>query len=421
MGDSRIKPGINDLETKRPDLLKEWNFKKNVDFQPNNICVGSHKKVWWECSICGHEWQTPVYTRGVMNCGCPKCDGEKRTSFPEQTIGYYLSNIFEVSYRTKIEKREIDIFIPKIRVGIEYDGSFYHKGKDSIDRESRKNDYFKSISVLLIRVKELKEKKTEPYVRITDYGCVIYSSYSQNYLYLNTVVRLIVDFINTKNGFHYTVDVDVERDKNQILSRYIQNIKENSLGFMKPLGVKKWDYEKNKGIDPFTIPYSSKKRFNWKCPTCGNTWIGAVENCTNTLTCSKCVHATKQIQGEYRLTLTNPEVLKEWNYKKNNNLSPNDFTPGSNVKVWWKCSICGYEWESPIKVRTRGHGCPSCGIGAASKSKYKKVKNKDTGEIFDSVLSASKKYNINRICISNCCNRKAKTAGGYRWEFVKCD
>lgn len=421
MGDSRLKPGVNDLKTKRPDLLSEWNFEKNKVINPSSISAGSHKKVWWRCSLCNHEWETPVYVRGIMNCGCPKCDGEKRTSFPEQAIGFYLSTIYEISYRTKIEKKEIDIFIPKIRVGIEYDGYFYHRGKDNFERENRKNDYFKSINVLLIRVKELKEKKIAPYVELTEYGCVIYSSYSQDYLYLNTVVPLIIGFINKKIDSAYTIDVDVERDKNQILSRYIQNIKENSLGFMKPLGVKKWDYEKNKGVDPFTIPYSSKKRFNWKCPTCGSTWTGAVENCTDTLTCSKCVHATKKIIGDYKITSTNPEILNEWNYEKNTGLNPRDFTPGSNVKVWWKCQTCGYEWSAPIKVRTKGHGCPICGVGSARKSKYKKVTNLDTGEIFESVIAASEKYNVNRICISNCCNHKAKTAGGYRWEFVECD
>ena len=29
-------------------------------------------------------------------------------------------------------------------------------------------------------------------------------------------------------------------------------------------------------------------------------------------------------------------------------------------KVWWKCSVCGYEWKTAISARTRGIGCPAC-------------------------------------------------------------
>lgn len=55
--------------------------------------------------------------------------------------------------------------------------------------------------------------------------------------------------------------------------------------------------------------------------------------------------------------------------------------------------------------------------------KNKKINNKqsvtnlDTGEIFTSITEASKKYNINRIGISDCCRGKSKTAGGYRWSY----
>ena len=36
--------------------------------------------------------------------------------------------------------------------------------------------------------------------------------------------------------------------------------------------------------------------------------------------------------------------------------------PGSEIKVWWKCSKCGYEWHSSIKhkTRTKKATCPAC-------------------------------------------------------------
>ena len=50
--------------------------------------------------------------------------------------------------------------------------------------------------------------------------------------------------------------------------------------------------------------------------------------------------------------------------------------------------------------------------------KQKKVINIDTNEIFESILEASIKYNINKKSISNNCRGKSKSAGGYHWKYV---
>ena len=42
---------MNDLETKFPDIAKEWDYEKNAPLTPKQILAGSNKKVWWLCSI----------------------------------------------------------------------------------------------------------------------------------------------------------------------------------------------------------------------------------------------------------------------------------------------------------------------------------------------------------------------------------
>ena len=49
----------------------------------------------------------------------------------------------------------------------------------------------------------------------------------------------------------------------------------------------------------------------------------------------------------------------------------------------------------------------------------KKVVCVATGEIFNGIREASRKYNIDRSDISKCCQGKRKTAGGYKWEYFK--
>ena len=61
------------------------------------------------------------------------------------------------------------------------------------------------------------------------------------------------------------------------------------------------------------------------------------------------------------LVVTHSELLKEWDYEKNNKLGifPNEVTCGSDKKVWWKCSK-GHSWNTRISHRSNGIGCPIC-------------------------------------------------------------
>lgn len=54
-----------------------------------------------------------------------------------------------------------------------------------------------------------------------------------------------------------------------------------------------------------------------------------------------------------------PELSKQWHPTKNKKLKPEDFTPGSDKKIWWQ-GLCGHNWKAIINSRTRGRGCPYC-------------------------------------------------------------
>ena len=55
-----------------------------------------------------------------------------------------------------------------------------------------------------------------------------------------------------------------------------------------------------------------------------------------------------------------PELLDEWDYSKNTEISPFEIASGTGKKVWWKCNVCGYEWYGSISHRIHGRGCPYC-------------------------------------------------------------
>ena len=71
---ARIVPGINDLQTLKPELSKEWS-RKNSPLLPTKVGPGSHRKVIWK-GKCGHEWSAVIKNR-VAGAGCPYCSHNK--------------------------------------------------------------------------------------------------------------------------------------------------------------------------------------------------------------------------------------------------------------------------------------------------------------------------------------------------------
>lgn len=61
-----------------PELAKEWHPTKNGKLTPNDVGIGSNKKVWWQCKKDGeHEWRTSVTHRSDRGNGCPICNNKK--------------------------------------------------------------------------------------------------------------------------------------------------------------------------------------------------------------------------------------------------------------------------------------------------------------------------------------------------------
>ena len=71
----KVLAGFNDLGTVKPKIAKEWHPALNGDLKPEDVTIGSNKKVWWRCAE-GHVWQAAVYARTrKKGSGCPVCAG----------------------------------------------------------------------------------------------------------------------------------------------------------------------------------------------------------------------------------------------------------------------------------------------------------------------------------------------------------
>ena len=75
-GNQKLLPGFNDLATRNPELVFEWDYEKNDFLKPEEVMYGSKKKVWWKCSKCGNSWNTQVALRAKGSM-CPCCSKRK--------------------------------------------------------------------------------------------------------------------------------------------------------------------------------------------------------------------------------------------------------------------------------------------------------------------------------------------------------
>ena len=118
-----------------------------------------------------------------------------------------------------------------------------------------------------------------------------------------------------------------------------------------------WNWERNTDVAPSQLTLGSNKKVWWKCNK-GHEWQASISHRNNGRRCPYCT-GKKVLKGYNDLQTVNPTLAKEWNYEKNDGLTPDEVMPNSNKKVWWKCSK-GHEWQATITNRNKGTGCPYC-------------------------------------------------------------
>lgn len=332
--------GKNDLQTVNPALAKEWDYDKNDGLTPMDVTPNSNKEVWWKCSK-GHEWKAIIENRN-KGVGCPICNSERNTSFPEYAIVYYLKKYgLDVIHSYREMGYELDVYVPSKKIAIEYDGSFWHENK--VKKDLEKNRKCKKDGIKLYRIREELPPMNDSSI---DY--IVKEDRKELSKTLKVILSEIIGII---------VDIDLERD-----SIFIENLrdyteKENSLLFSNPEVAKEWDYEKNGNLKPEHFAANSNKKVWWKCSN-GYEWQAAIGTRNKGHNCPYC-SGIKALKGYNDLQTVNPILVKEWNYEKNNGVTPADVMPNSDKKVWWKCSK-GHEWLARIQHRNNGVGCPYC-------------------------------------------------------------
>ena len=345
----RVLKGYNDLATLRPELLKEWNYEKNK-IKPEEITVGSGKKVWWTCEK-GHSYQAVIKLKcRPHSIGCSICKKESKTSFPEQALFYYIKKSFSCAISgekeiLKTHKLELDIYIPDKYIAVEYDGYAWHCNEENKNNDINKNLLCKDNGITLIRVREIGLSDLKNSINI----------FRKDIRSDESLEEVIKQVLITIGG---NVDVNINRDRQFIYSQYVKKEKENSLLFKYPEIAKEWHPLKNGALTPETVSYASNKKVWWQCEK-GHEYQKTVgHRIRNKLGCPYC-SGTKVLKGFNDLCSSYPKLMEEWDFSKNI-IKPDEIYKHSMMKVWWLCDK-GHSFEQTIFERaTENRKCPHC-------------------------------------------------------------
>ena len=414
-GRDRIANALSSSDTEFREKLNSVN----PDIEAKEVYTRSNRKILCECKICGNNWRaTP--NNLLHGYGCPKCNLVFQSSFPEQAVYFYVRREYpdaKNKYKEGFENTEIDIYIPEIKCGIEYDGAAWHSS--SYKKEVKKYKKAKELGIFLIRIRE--EPLTLGNGEICDKAFSVNYD-DNNYESLAKCILELMLFLDNS----YSCKIDIKQDIAQIREQYYSIRKENSLAEKFPEIAKQWNQEKNGSITPLMVPAFSGSKFWWTCPDCGYEWQTLVSTRTrNKAGCPRCSgYIAKSTDSFIReLALIDDSIIPIDSYitaltpirfqclncnhiwmltpshaldgrgcpncrkeEKNKNyyqkvslLHPNidlisDYC-GNTKRIKCRCNICGYEWSAVANTLLRKTGCPQC------EGKFRKTNNYFTNEL----------------------------------------
>lgn len=343
----------------RPDIALEWDYEGNEGHRPEEFSYGCNYEADWICPV-GHHYKALISSRTASrgSSGCTVCNFRSHTSFPEQAIYYYVRQHFSDtinSYKEGFGHSELDVYIPSLKTGVEYDGPWH---KDNFDGDCRKYELCRSLGIRLIRIRESKEPDLEGVLC----DVLLYSDYPNS-----KFVGLDHCLISLFSYLEINADIDTQRDCLAIKAQYYTILKENSLAVKYPEIASEWDYEKNGTLTPDMFSSGADDVVYWKCPR-GHHYRAQILSRTHGSGCQRCAGLKKKTTEEFRgeMSVVNPsiEVLGEYT--------------GNKDGILCRCKICEHEWSPTPNCVLRGSGCPNC--ANMKRSQYKMTYHKSKRE-----------------------------------------
>jgi hypothetical protein len=136
----------------------------------------------------------------------------------------------------------------------------------------------------------------------------------------------------------------------------------NDIATTHPHIAAEWDFFQNDGLLPTEVLKGTHKKV-WWIGKCGHSYIAAVyHRCSDDGLATDCPFCAgkKVLTGFNDLETLNPTLAAEWDYTKNETVTPQTISAGTHKKYWWN-GVCGHSWKADVYSRNyESAGCPIC-------------------------------------------------------------
>lgn len=133
-----------------------------------------------------------------------------------------------------------------------------------------------------------------------------------------------------------------------------------SLSATCPQLAREWDSQKNGSLHPKDVAPRSHQKVWWQCRrNAAHRWSARVDDRTKLWPkgCPFCARTPPNRSLAERC----PELVSEWDQKRNGDATATEISYGSQFRAWWRCSTNPrHRWDAVVNERARGKGCPFC-------------------------------------------------------------
>lgn len=360
----RTLMNVNDDRSKF--LLNEWDKSKNNQ-DISQLSIGSSKDFWWVCFL-GHSFEANVYNRYSLGYDCSVCAGKIVVAGFNDLLSNNPTIASEWNYKMNGELEPYMVTTisgKKVWWVCSKDNTHEWEAKISARTNNTTSTGcpYCTNQKVIIGENDLQTKFPK-IAEEWDYE-------KNNKLFPDQVFYTSnkeVWWIGKNCGHSWEGSISGRTLKNYGCpycsgKRVLKGF--NDLSTTHANLVEEWDYNKNKNFFPNQIGRSSNLKVWWKCSK-GHEWKTVVKYRGNGQNCPVC-SGRKLVVGINDLKTVNPILASEWDYEKNNKLTPEDVTSGANKKIWWKCDK-GHSWISGLSSRNYYKtNCPACGNNGVSK------------------------------------------------------
>lgn len=336
-----VKPSADyNFAIRNPKLLEIWDFEKN-DKHPEEYSPKSNKSVFWKCKF-GHNWENSIKRTVLQNGKCPICKEKKVvSSFYNLELNYpnlmefwdFDKNIKPPNSYTPFSSKKV---YWKCINGHSYLQPIVHKTRLQYGCPKCKIKGSRNEVRLFCELKSFgldvelryKIKKTEFDIYLPAYNLAI--EYDGWYFHKN---RKIADL--KKNKLSLDFNIKLIRIREQPLEKL------SSLDIIIPQG---WLNKLQLNIIFQVILKGIISEFEL-------LKYNQLDSFINEALFNEELKYIILPKNEYSIVSTHPELALEWDYIKNHPLTPEQFSQGSEKKVWWTC-LNGHSWKAAIDKRT---------------------------------------------------------------------